>query len=54
MGTPHTGKNGHHQKNLQAICAGENVKEKGNLLHCSWDINWCSHYGEQYGYPLRS
>ena len=23
--------------------------EKGTLLHNSENVNWCSHYGEQYG-----
>ena len=22
--------------------------EKGTILHC-WNVNWCSHYGKQYG-----
>ena len=28
--------------------------EKATLLHCWWDINWYSHYDEQYGGSLRS
>ena len=23
--------------------------EKATLLHCWWNVNWCNHYGEQYG-----
>ena len=34
--SPHTGQNGHHQKNLQTINAGEDV-EKRTLLHCWWE-----------------
>ena len=26
---------------------------KGTLLHCWWEYNWCSHYGEQYGSSLK-
>ena len=22
---------------------------KGTLVHCCGNVNWCSHYGEQYG-----
>ena len=34
--SPHTSQNGHHQKNLQTINAGEGV-EKGTLLHHWWE-----------------
>ena len=34
--SPHTGQNGHHQKNLQTINPGEGWR-KGNLLHCWWE-----------------
>ena len=27
--------------------------EKGTLLHCWWECNWYSHYGEQYGGSLK-
>ena len=27
--------------------------EKGTLLHCWWECNWYSHYGEQYGSFLK-
>ena len=23
--------------------------EKGNFIHCWWNVNWCSHYVKQYG-----
>ena len=32
-------------------CRG--CREKGTLLHCWWNVNWCSHYGEQYGGSLK-
>ena len=28
-------------------------EEKGNFLHCLWECNWYSHYGEQYGGSLK-
>ena len=28
--------------------------EKGTLLRCWWDVNWCSHYGQQYGGSLKN
>ena len=28
--------------------------EKGTLLHCWWELNWYSHYGEQCGYSLKN
>ena len=34
--SPHTGQNGHHQKYLQTVNAGEGV-EKRTLLHCWWE-----------------
>ena len=27
--------------------------EKGTLLHCWWNVNWCSYNGEQYGGSLK-
>ena len=32
MVSSHTGQNSHHEKNLQTIKAGEDVKKKGNPL----------------------
>ena len=28
--------------------------EKGTLLHCWWECNLYSHYGEQYGGSLKN
>ena len=28
--------------------------EKGTLLHCWWNANWCSHYKEQYRGSLKN
>ena len=43
----HSGQNGHHQS-LQIINAGEDV-EKRNPSYIVKNINWYSHYAEQYG-----
>ena len=32
--SPHIGQNGHHQKYLQTINAGEGVERRENLFHC--------------------
>ena len=29
-------------------------EEKGTLLHCGGDVNWCRHYGKQYGGALKN
>ena len=36
-------------KYLQTINTGEDV----TVLHCWWECNWYSHYGEQYGESLK-
>ena len=46
-----TSQNGHHQKNLQTINAGEDV-EKGCIV--GGNVNWYSYYGEQYGDSLKN
>ena len=28
--------------------------EKGTLMHCWWELNWYSYYGEQYGGSLKN
>ena len=35
--SPHTSQNGHHQKSLQTITAGEGVEKRETLLHCWWE-----------------
>ena len=44
-----TGQNGHHQKNLQTINAGEGVEKR--YISCTVDrnANWYNHYGKHYG-----
>ena len=45
----HTGQNGHHQKNLQMINAGESVEKREPFYSIGGDVTWYSHYGEQHG-----
>ena len=46
--------NGHHFKNLQITNAGESM-EKGELPYpVDGNVNWYSHYGEQYGGSSKS
>ena len=46
---PYTSQNGHHQKNLQTISAGEGVEKKGSDYTVGGNGNWCNHCGKQYG-----
>ena len=36
-------------KKAQITNVGEDVKERENLCTIDGDVNWCSHYGKQYG-----
>ena len=45
--------NGHYQKNLQTVSAGEDVKKKEPSYTVSGNVNWNCHYGEQYGGSLK-
>ena len=36
-------------KNLQTINAGEAVEKREPSYTVGGNVNWCSHYGEQYG-----
>ena len=45
---PHTSQNGHHQKNLQIINAGEGVEKRKPTCTVGGNVNSYSHYGEQY------
>ena len=47
--SPHTGQNGHNQKALQTINAGEGVEKREPSYTVGRNVNWCSHYGKQYG-----
>ena len=36
-------------KSLQAINAGEGVEKSEPSFTVGGNVNWCSHYGKQYG-----
>ena len=39
-GSPHTGQNGHHQKNLQTISAKEGVEKRGPSDNVGGNVNY--------------
>ena len=41
-------------KNLQTINAGEGVEKREPSYTVGGNVNWCSHYGEQYGGSLKN
>ena len=41
-------------KSLQTINAGEGVEKREPSYTVSWNVNWYSHYGEQYGGSLKN
>ena len=41
-------------KNLQIINAGEGVEKREPFYTVGGSVNWCSHYGEQYGGSLKN
>ena len=46
--SPH--QNGHHQKkNPQTTNAGEGVERREPSYTAGGNVNWYTHYGEQYG-----
>ena len=47
--SPHTGQNGHNQKNPQTVIAGEDVEEREPSPAIGGNVNWYCHFGEQYG-----
>ena len=49
----HTSQNGHHQS-LHIINAGEGVEKKEPSYTVGGNVNWYSHYAEQYGVPLKT
>ena len=46
---PYTSQNGHHQKSLQAISVGEGVEKREPYYTIGGNVNWCNHYGKQFG-----
>ena len=41
-------------KSLQTINAGEGVEKREPSYTVGGNVNWCSHYGQQYGGSLRN
>ena len=41
-------------QNLQTINAGEGVEKREPSCIVGGNVNWCSHYGEQYGGSLKT
>ena len=41
-------------KNLQTINAGEGVEKREPSYTVGGNVNWYSHYGEQYGHSLEN
>ena len=37
-------------KNRQTINPGEGVQKREPSCTVGWDVNWCRHHGEQYGF----
>ena len=42
------GQDGHHQKNLQTVNAREVMQRREFSYEVCGDVNWCSHYREQF------
>ena len=40
--------------NLETINAGEGVEKRGHSCTAGGNVNWFSHYGEQYGGSLKN
>ena len=49
--SPHNGQNGHHQKSLQTINAGEGVEKTEPAYSAGGNVSWRTYYGEQCGVP---
>ena len=49
----HPSKNGQHKKNPQTLDAGEGVGKR-ELCVVDGNVNWYSHYGEQYRRSLKN
>ena len=52
--SPHTSQDGHHQKNLQTINAGQSVEKRESSYTIGGNVNWSRHYGEQSGDSLKN
>ena len=52
--SPHSSQNGHHQRSLHIIHAGEDVEKREHSYTVGMNVNWYSHYGKQYGGSLKN
>ena len=52
--SPHTGRNGYHQKNPQTTNAGEVSERRELTWTVGGNIFWYTQYGEQYGGSLEN
>ena len=50
----HTSQNGHHLKSLQIVNVGEGMEKRGPSNTVGGNVNWCKHYGGQYGGSLKN
>ena len=41
-------------KNLRIVNSGEGVEKREPSYTVGGNVNWCSHYGEQYGSSLKN
>ena len=46
--SPHTSQNGHHEKKIKTLNAGEGVEKRELSSAVGGNVNWHSHYREQY------
>ena len=46
--SPHSDQNKHHKKNLQTIVVEKGVEKREPSSTVARNLNWYSHYGEQY------
>ena len=51
--SPHTCQNSYHQKRPQITNVGEDVEKRELLCTAGGNVNWCSHYGKQYGVSFK-
>ena len=51
--SPFTWQNGYHPKDKK-LQGWQGCKEKGTFLQVGGKVNWCAHYGKQYGCSSKS
>ena len=45
----HTCQYGYYQKRQHILSVGEDVEKRKHLFSVGGNVNWCSHYGKEYG-----